>query len=323
MDRTEDPVRLYVVAPCYNEEAVLPETARRLNALMDELEGEGLIDADSRIVLVDDGSRDRTWPLIEEGAAQYPRVEGIKLAHNAGHQNALWAGMMTVRNKADAVVTIDADLQDDISAIRGFLTAYRAGNEVVYGVRSARKTDTAFKRKTAHWYYGLMKKLGVDLKYDHADYRLLSRRALEALAQFGEANLFLRGMVPLLGFQHTEVYYERGERFAGESKYPLRKMLSFAMEGITSFSVKPIRYVVMLGVLFAIIGVVMALYALISRFSGRAVAGWSSLMVSVWVIGGVQLIALGLIGEYVGKLYTEVKRRPRFILETYLEKPRE
>ncbi len=308
---------LYIVVPCYNEEQVLPETVKRLAQLMDALEREGAIDAKSRVTLVDDGSRDKTWAVIRSVTGAQKRFEGIKLAHNAGHQNALWAGMMTVREKADAVITIDADLQDDINAIREFIKAFKDGNEVVYGVRSARKRDTAFKRKTAHLYYDLMKRLGADLVYDHADYRLLSRRALDALSEFGEANLFLRGMVPLLGFQHTEVYYERGERFAGQSKYPLKKMLSFAMEGITSFSVKPIRYVVMLGCLFAVIGIVMALYALVSHFTGHTVAGWSSIMVSVWVIGGVQLMALGLIGEYVGKLYTEVKRRPRFIVEEY------
>ena len=230
--------------------------------------------------------------------------------------------MLTVRNHADAVITIDADLQDDIHAIRGFLEAFAQGNDVVYGVRSARERDTAFKRKTAHAYYWFMKKMGTELVYDHADYRLLSRRALDALSEFDERNLFLRGMVPLLGFQHTNVYYERGERFAGESKYPLKKMLAFAIEGITSFSVKPIRFVVIVGVLFALIGVIMALYALISRLSGNAVQGWASMMMSIWVIGGVQLMALGLIGEYVGKLYTEVKHRPRFIVETYLKNER-
>lgn len=315
-----DAPRLYIVLPCYNEEQVLPETVKRLDQLTRELIQSGQIQADSRITLVDDGSRDATWQVITRLSQTYPQVEGVKLAHNAGHQNALWAGMMTVRDKADAVVTIDADLQDDISAIRGFLQAYREGCEVVYGVRSQRKTDTAFKRKTAHWYYALMKRLGAELVYDHADYRLLSKKALEALSQFGESNMFLRGMVPLLGFKHKEVYYERGERFAGESKYPLKKMLSFAMEGITSFSVKPIRLVLLLGALFAVAGVVMAVWAIVSHAMGHTVAGWASIMVSVWVIGGVQLMALGLIGEYVGKIYTEVKRRPRYIVETYLEK---
>lgn len=312
--------RLYVVLPCYNEEQVLPETVKRLNQLLKELVQAGRIQADSRITLVDDGSRDRTWEIITALSEQYAEVEGVKLAHNAGHQNALWAGMMTVKDQADAVITIDADLQDDIEAIRGFLDAYDEGCEVVYGVRSQRKTDTAFKRRTAHWYYSLMKHLGAELVYDHADYRLLSHKALSALSQFGETNMFLRGMVPLLGFKHKEVYYQRGERFAGESKYPLKKMLSFAMEGVTSFSVKPIRFVLVLGVLFAVAGLIMALWAVISHALGHTVAGWASIMVSVWIIGGVQLMALGLIGEYVGKIYTEVKRRPRYIVEAYLSK---
>ncbi|MEF9972502.1 MAG: glycosyltransferase family 2 protein [Clostridia bacterium] len=311
---------LYIVLPCYNEEQVLPETVKRLEELMGELAREEKLGDRSRITLVDDGSRDKTWQVIGALCEKYPNVEGIKLSHNVGHQNALWAGMMTVREKCDAVITIDADLQDDINAIREFLTALDDGNQIVYGVRSARKTDTAFKRKTAHGYYKVMRKLGADLVYDHADYRLLSRKALDALSEYGEVNLFLRGMVPLLGFKHTEVTYERGERFAGESKYPFKKMVAFAVEGITSFSVKPIRWVVLLGALFALMGVGMALYAIIAHALGQAVAGWASIMVSLWVIGGVQLMALGLIGEYVGKLYTEVKHRPRYIVENYLEK---
>ncbi len=313
--------RIYIVVPCYNEEQVLPETAKRLHALMERLTQSGQVAADSRVTLVDDGSGDQTWAVIQGLIQRYGEVEGLKLAHNAGHQNALWAGMMTVKDRADAVITIDADLQDDIEAIPQFIQAYQEGCQVVYGVRSQRKTDTAFKRNTAHWYYALMGRLGVQLVYDHADYRLLGRQALEALSQFGESNLFLRGMVPLLGFPHKEVYYRRGERFAGESKYPLKKMLAFAMEGITSFSVKPIRLVLLLGALFAVAGLVMALWVIIRHAMGHTVAGWSSIMVSVWVIGGVQLMALGLIGAYVGKIYTEVKRRPRYILETYLDKP--
>lgn len=308
---------LYVVVPCYNEESVLPETNKRLRGLLTELISEGRIDANSRITLVDDGSKDGTWHVISELADQYELIEGLKLAHNAGHQNALWAGMMTVRPFADAVVTIDADLQDDVTAIRGFITAYSEGYEVVYGVRSKRDTDTHFKRGSAHGYYRLMSKLGVDMVPDHADYRLLSRRALDSLAEFGEINLFLRGMVPLLGFKSTNVYYERGERFAGESKYPLGKMLRFAVEGITSFSIRPIRWVAIIGGIFSLLGLLMAVYALISMALGHSVAGWPSMMVSIWVIGGVQLMAMALIGEYVGKIYTEVKRRPRYILEEY------
>lgn len=311
---------LYVIVPCYNEEAALPQTAPRLTALLAALAGDGKIAPESRVTLVDDGSKDKTWDVISALAEKEPAVEGLKLAHNAGHQNALWAGMMTVRDKADAVVTIDADLQDDPEAIRAFVEAYREGCDVVYGVRAGRQADTRFKRSTAHAYYKLMGKMGADLVYDHADYRLLSRRALDALSEFGETNLFLRGMVPLLGFKTREIAYERGARVAGESKYPLKKMLAFAMEGITSFSVRPIRVVLALGAIFALLGIVMLLYALISHLAGRAVAGWTSIMVSVWLIGGFQLMGLGLIGEYVGKIYTEVKRRPRYIVETYLDK---
>ena len=308
---------LYIIVPCYNEEEVLPETSSRLIAFTDALIFENQIDESSRILFVDDGSKDKTWRLIEGLAARAERVEGLKLAHNAGHQNALWAGMMSVRGKADAVVTIDADLQDDIEAMRGFLEKHREGCEVVYGVRSKRETDTAFKRVTAQGFYRVMQRMGVDMVYNHADYRLLGRRALDALSEFGEENMFLRGMVPLVGFKSAEVTYERGERFAGESKYPLKKMIAFAIDGITSFSIKPVRWVTLIGFLFALLGVVMAMYALIS---GQVVAGWTSMMISIWVIGGVQLIALGLIGEYVGKVYKEVKHRPKFIVETYIEK---
>lgn len=311
------PPVLYIVVPCYNEQEVLPETSKRLRGLVRELVGEGKIDPASRITLVDDGSRDDTWQIISELCDRHECIEGLKLAHNAGHQNALWAGMMTIKEKADAMVSIDADLQDDIQAIRGFLEEYQKGADVVYGVRSKRETDTAFKRLTAEGFYKFMGFMGADVVYNHADYRLLSRRALEALSQFGEVNLFLRGMVPMLGFKTAEVYYERAERFAGESKYPLKKMISFALEGVRSFSIKPIRWVFFTGVIFALLGVIMAIYAIISHFAGNTVAGWSSIMVSLWIIGGVQLIALGLIGEYVGKTYVETKHRPRFIVEQY------
>lgn len=313
-----EPAILFVVVPCYNEEEVLPETARRLSGLLDSLEAEGAISPSSRVLFVDDGSRDRTWALIAELAARNPRFEGAKLAHNAGHQNALWAGMTLCKGRCDALVSIDADLQDDVEAIRGFLKAYREGSDVVYGVRKSRETDTAFKRGTAGLFYKLMRALGAEIVDNHADYRLLSGRALEALLSFGEVNLFLRGMVPMLGFQTAQVEYDRAERFAGESKYPLKKMISFAVEGITSFSTKPIRFITLLGFLFALLGVVFGVYALVALFSGHAVAGWTSTIMSIWIIGGVQLIALGLIGEYVGKIYLETKRRPRFILETHL-----
>ena len=308
---------LYIVIPCYNEEEALPITAKRMAELLDDLTQKGLIDARSRVTLVDDGSRDRTWEVICALNKQDKRFEGVKLAHNAGHMNALWAGMRMVCDACDALVTIDADLQDDVNAIYGFLEKYREGCDVVYGVRRDRSTDTAFKRSTAQGFYKLMKRLGVEMVYNAADYRLLSRRAVEALMQFGEVNMFLRGMVPLLGFKTAEVYYERGERVAGESKYPLRKMVAFAIEGITSFSNKPIRFVTLLGFLFALLGVAMAVYVLVTLFAGHSVAGWASTIMSIWLLGGIQLIALGLIGEYVGKIYMETKRRPKFILEEY------
>ncbi len=310
--------KLFIVIPCYNEQEALPITAKRLTALTDDMIERRLIDPASRIVLVDDGSRDETWRVIEGLRAEDGRFEGVKLAHNAGHMNALWAGMTLCADRCDCCVTIDADLQDDVNAMYGFLEAFAAGADVVYGVRSSRKTDTAFKRNTAQLFYRLMGRLGVEMVYNHADYRLLSRRALEALLSFGEVNMFLRGMVPMLGFKSAKVYFERGERVAGESKYPLKKMIAFAMEGVTSLSNKPIRYVLLLGALCALLGVVMAVYVIVSLVRGHTVAGWASIMMSIWLLGGLQLMALGLIGEYVGKIYLETKRRPKFILEEHL-----
>jgi len=310
------PPILYIVIPCYNEGPVLPETGKRMMALRERLIDEGKIDERSRIAFVDDGSKDDTWAVIDALAA-LEGVEGIKLARNAGHQNALWAGMMTAREHCDALISIDADLQDDLEAIPKFLDAYQDGADIVYGVRSKRDTDTAFKRMTARGFYTFMRKMGVNVVYDHADYRLLSRRALDALSEFTEVNLFLRGMVPLLGFKSAEVTYERRERFAGETKYPLKKMIALALQGITSFSVKPIQWITLAGGVCAFAGVIIALYALISLIAGHAVPGWTSLMISIWIIGGIQLIALGLIGEYIGRIYTETKRRPRYIIETY------
>lgn len=304
--------------PCYNEEEALPITAKRLVELTDDMMAKNLIAAESRIVLVDDGSRDGTWKVISGLHEKDARFEGVKLAHNAGHMNALWAGMTLSVDRCDCVITIDADLQDDVNAMYGFLEAFRNGADVVSGVRSSRKTDTAFKRSTAQAFYKIMKKMGVEMVYNHADYRLLSKRALEALLSFGEVNMFLRGMVPMLGFKTAEVYYERGERVAGESKYPLKKMIAFAMEGITSLSNKPIRYVLLLGALCAMLGVVMGVYVIVSLMRGHTVAGWASLMMSIWLLGGLQLMALGVIGEYVGKIYMETKRRPKFILEEHL-----
>lgn len=316
---------LAVVVPCYNEEAVLPETLRRLGALRAGLVTDGLVAPESYLLLVDDGSKDRTWELIAaahreaRGVADAATpVRGIKLAHNAGHQSALLAGLMRARRDADCVVSIDADLQDDVQAIRAMVVAYRQGADVVYGVRSRRDTDSFFKRTTAEGFYKVMVLMGVDIVDNHADFRLTSRRVLDHLAEFGEVNLFLRGIVPLIGFRSTTVEYERAERFAGESKYPLKKMLAFAMDGITSFSVTPIRWVTTTGLVLFVISLVAALWAVIVKLFGHTVGGWASLIVSVWFIGGVQLLALGLIGEYVGRIYREVKHRPKYFVETEL-----
>ncbi len=313
------PPILFIVIPCYNEQEALPITAKRLTELTDDMIARSIIAPESRIVLVDDGSRDATWSVITSLHGADARFEGVKLAHNAGHMNALWAGMTLSAERCDCVITIDADLQDDVNAMYGFLEEYEKGADVVSGVRASRKTDTWFKRTTAQGFYKVMGKLGVEMVYNHADYRLLSKRALEALLSFGEVNMFLRGMVPMLGFRTAQVTYERGVRVAGESKYPLKKMIAFAMEGITSLSNKPIRYVLLLGALCALLGVGMAIYVIVSLVRGHTVAGWASLMMSIWLLGGLQLMALGLIGEYVGKIYMETKRRPKFILEEHLK----
>ncbi len=314
----QSPARVYVVIPCYNEEEALPITARTMDKFFDEMISDGLFAPDSRMLLVDDGSRDKTWSVIENLVNTSDRFEGLKLAHNAGHQNALWAGMNAACENADAVISIDADLQDDIHAMRGFMKEFYGGADIVYGVRSKRETDTFFKRATAEMFYKGMAHLGVETVFNHADYRLISKRALRELLSFPEVNLFLRGMIPTLGYKTAKVYYERSERTAGESKYPLKKMLAFAVQGVTSFSVKPIRMIALLGFIFAFAAVLIGVYALISLIAGKAVPGWTSTMLSIWLIGGVQLIALGLIGEYIGKIYTEVKRRPRFIVEEHL-----
>ena len=311
--------KLFIVIPCYNEQEALPITAKRLVELTDDMLKKGLIDPKSRIVLVDDGSKDDTWKVITELHEGDSRFEGVKLAHNAGHMNALWAGMTLSVERCDCVITIDADLQDDVNAMYGFLEEYRKGADVVYGVRSSREKDTFFKRNTAQGFYKMMAGLGVEMVYNHADYRLLSKRALAALLSFGEVNMFLRGMVPMLGFKTAKVYFERGERVAGESKYPLKKMIAFAAEGVTSLSNKPIRWVLGLGAVCALLGVVMAVYVIVSLVRGHTVAGWASMMMSIWLLGGLQLMALGVIGEYVGKVYMETKRRPKFILEEHLK----
>ena len=312
---------LYIVVPCYKEQEVLPETSKRLKAKLQNLIAEGKVSEKSRIMFVNDGSSDNTWPMIAELHEKEPTVfSGVNLSRNRGHQNAVLAGMLTAVNHADMIITMDADLQDDINAVDGMVKAYHEGYEVVYGVRSKRDTDTFFKRFTAEGFYKVMKALGVDIVFNHADYRLMSRRAVEALSQFTEVNLFLRGIVPQVGFKWTTVTYERAERFAGESKYPLKKMLAFAADGITSFSVKPIRFVLTAGVVVFMVSLLMLLYALISKLMGHASAGWTSLMGSIWLIGGIQLLSLGVVGEYIGKIYNETKRRPRFIIERVLNK---
>ena len=309
---------LYVVVPCYKEEEVLPETSKRLKAKLTALIAQGKISPRSRILFVNDGSKDRTWPIIEELHAQDRIFSGVNLSRNRGHQNALLAGLMTAVQYADMMVSMDADLQDDIDAMDRMIDAYHEGYDVVYGVRSSRKTDSFFKRFTAESFYKLMKAMGVDIVFNHADYRLMSRRAVEGLSQFKEVNLFLRGIVPQIGYPWTTVEYERAKRFAGESKYPLKKMLSFAFDGITSFSVKPLRLILFLGAVIFALSLVMLLWTLIRWIAGATVSGWASLMCSIWMIGGIQLLALGVIGEYMGKVYSEAKARPRFIIERVL-----
>ena len=310
---------LFLVLPCYNEEAVLPSTADALREKMSALIGSGRISPDSRVVFVNDGSKDRTWQIIEALHERDPLFRGICLAHNRGHQNALLAGLMTVKDECDAAVTLDADLQDDVDAIDKMLEKFAEGNEIVYGVRASRESDSFFKRNTALAFYRLMNLLGAETVDNHADFRLMSKKALQALEGFGEVNLFLRGMVPMLGFKNDRVYYERKERTAGETKYPLKKMLAFAFEGITSFSVKPIRMITLLGAVIFFASIVMLLYFLIRHFTGHTVSGWTSLAVSIWALGGIQLLSLGVIGEYIGKVYLETKKRPRYVIDRYLK----
>ncbi len=309
---------IYFVVPCYNEQEVLKETAKRLNEKMDSLISEGKIGEQSRIVFVDDGSRDETYSIMQELHGQNERFCAVKLSRNQGHQNALLAGLMQVKDRCDAAISLDADLQDDIGAIDEMVDRFNEGYEVVYGVRSSRKKDTFFKRTTAQAFYKLMLFFGVEMVYNHADYRLMSARALSVLADFKEVNLFLRGIVPLVGFKSTTVSYERGERFAGESKYPLKKMLKFAVDGITSFSVKPIRMVLALGVVILFVSLLVLLYSLVRWILGQTVAGWTTIVASIWALGSIQLLSLGIVGEYVGKIYKEVKARPRFIIEETL-----
>lgn len=314
--------RLYLVVPCYNEEEVLPETVRRLTDKLHRMCQKGLVSEDSRILLVDDGSRDRTWELICRFHEENPVVSGLKLSRNRGHQNALVAGLMTAKELCDITISLDADLQDDIEVIDQFVEEYHKGAQVVYGVRSARDTDTVFKRSTAMGFYGLMQKMGVDIVNNHADYRLMSKKALECFSGYREVNLFLRGIVPLIGFKTAVVTYERAERFAGESKYPLKKMLSFAWDGITSFSTKPLSLITVLGVLIGTVSGVGLLAAIITLLCGGFVGEWVWIVLSVWLALAIQLVALGLVGAYVGKTYAEVKDRPRYHIEMLLDEPK-
>lgn len=307
--------RLAIVVPCFNEQEVLPLTFRCLSDQLNGLIAQQKISADSVIIYVDDGSRDNTWALIEQESAVSQNVYGVKLSANCGHQNALMAGLMVAKDIADMAVSIDADLQDDVAAIEKMVDCYNDGADIVYGVRSSRQTDTGFKRTTAQGFYKLMHFMGAKTVYNHADFRLMSKRALDALSQYGERNMFLRGIVPLLGFKEATVEYERAKRAAGESKYPLKKMLSFAFNGITSFSVKPINMILGLGAVIVLLSLAAFVYTLIAYFAGRAVEGWASLMISIWFLGGVQLLCIGLVGMYTGKIYVETKHRPRYIVE--------
>lgn len=310
--------KLYIVVPCYNEEEVLTETAKRLTDKLQRMMKDELISSESRMVFVDDGSKDKTWELITKLHEENPFVLGIKSSRNRGHQNTLLAGLFTVKDDCDMVVSMDADLQDDIEVLDQFVKRYDEGCEIVYGVRSARKTDTFFKKFTAESFYKLMSHMGVDIVYNHADYRLMSRRAIEELANYKEVNLFLRGLVPMIGFKSGTVEYERHERFAGESKYPLKKMIAFAMDGITSLSIKPIRFITALGFVLFIVSIVLLVYYVIGYFAGNTIQGWATIVISIWGIGGLELLAIGIIGEYIGKIYLETKGRPRFIVEEYL-----
>lgn len=310
--------KLYLIIPCYNEEEVLPETARRLKEKFASLRAGGKIADSSRIVFVNDGSGDRTWEIIKALHEEDTVFSGINLSRNRGHQNALLAGLMTAKDHADVTISMDADLQDDINAIDDMIDKYINGADIVYGVRSSRTKDTFFKKATAEGFYKLMNAMGANTVFNHADYRLMSRRALEGLAEFQEVNLFLRGIVPMIGYSTDVVYYERGERFAGKSKYPLGKMLSFAIEGITSLSIKPIRLITFLGFFIFLVSIGILIYSLVRHFMGATIVGWTTLMVSVWAIGGLILLSLGVVGEYIGKIYLETKARPRFIVENFL-----
>lgn len=311
--------RLALVVPCYNEEAVIKISSEALRGVLKDLIEKQKIAQDSFVLFVDDGSKDRTWELIEEEHRLYGNVKGLKLAGNVGHQFALTAGLLTAKDCSDVTVSIDADLQDDVTVIEEMVDKFHAGNDIVYGVRKDRSSDTFFKRFTAQSFYKLMAMMGVKTVYNHADFRLMSRRAVEQFSKYKETNLFLRGMMPLIGYRTDCVYYERKERVAGESKYPLKKMLALAFNGISSFSVKPISLITTLGIAIIVLSFFAAVYALVSYFTGRVTAGWTSLILSIWFLGGVQLVSIGLIGQYIGKIYIEVKQRPRYNIETFLD----
>ncbi|MCI8651985.1 MAG: glycosyltransferase family 2 protein [Oscillospiraceae bacterium] len=313
---------LYIVVPCYNEEEVLPETSKRLKEKMTTLISAGKVSEKSRILFVNDGSKDRTWELISQLHQSDPIFSGVDLTRNRGHQNALLAGLMTAKDRCDMAISMDADLQDDVDAVDRMVEEYRAGCDIVYGVRSSRKKDTFFKRFTAEGFYRVMNLLGAETVFNHADYRLMSKRALEGLAEFKEVNLFLRGIVPMIGYRTGTVEYERGERFAGESKYPLKKMLSFAMEGITSLSTKPLKMITGLGFFIFLVSIAMLIYSIVRWAMGETIIGWASVICSVWAIGGLILLSLGVIGEYIGKIYLETKARPRFLIREVLDDER-
>jgi len=304
-----------IVVPCYNEQEVLKDTITQLSSVLDDLRTEELISANSKILFVDDGSKDRTWSLIAMESTINGYVTGLKLSCNVGHQKALLAGLEKAKAKSDCVISIDADLQDDVSVIRSFLLKYHEGDEIVYGVRDSRETDTFFKRNTALCFYRLMQKLNINLIYNHADYRLMSKRAIEELSRYKEADLFLRGIVPLIGFKSSKVTYNRKERLAGETKYPLKKMISFAFNGLTSFSVVPIRAFAFLGCVLFFISVITGCYAFIQKLLGNASIGWTSLIISIWMLGAIQLISIGVVGEYIGKIFIEVKKRPPYAVD--------
>ena len=306
---------LYIVIPCYNEEEVLPITSKKIKEKIYKLIKSNKINKDSKILLVDDGSKDNTWNIIEKLCDNDKVFKGIKLSHNKGHQNALLAGMEYSVNHSDLIISMDADLQDDINAIDEMIKEYKKGSEIVYGVRKSRKKDTWFKKNTAEMFYKIMKLLGVEVVYNHADYRLLSNRALKCLLEYKEVNLFLRGIIPEIGLKNSIVYYDRNERVAGISKYPLKKMINFAINGITSFSIKPLKFITTIGLLISFFSFIIMIYSLIVKFTGHTVEGWTFIIISIWLIGGIQMLFLGIIGEYIGKIYSETKQRPKYFIE--------